>query len=209
MITNAFFWNRIAKRYSKQPIADQAAYEKKLKLTQEYFTPASRVLEFGCGTGSTAIIHALHVNYYLATDISKGMLKYAKNKAAKAKLGNLTFEQTDLLSLDSPSASWDVILGMSILHLLPNRHVHLRKVYELLKPGGVFISSTACIADMNTVFKLIAPIFRLTPLLPSVEVFGQQELKTQLEQIGFKIEYDWCPGLDKAVIIVARKPHLP
>ncbi len=53
------FWNLIAKFYSKQAIADEAAHQKKLKVTQEYFKPDMELMEFGCGTGSTAIIHAL------------------------------------------------------------------------------------------------------------------------------------------------------
>ena len=52
------FWDKIADKYSKQPIVDEASYQKKLQITQEYFKPDMEVLEFGCGTGSTAIIHA-------------------------------------------------------------------------------------------------------------------------------------------------------
>ncbi len=44
------FWDKIAESYSKQPIADEAAYEKKLQVTREYFHPDMEVLEIGCGT---------------------------------------------------------------------------------------------------------------------------------------------------------------
>ena len=63
MPDKAKFWDRIAEKYSKQPIAQQKAYEIKLDLTREYFTPDSKVLEFGCGTGSTAILHAPYVKH--------------------------------------------------------------------------------------------------------------------------------------------------
>jgi len=55
MDQSAKFWDKIAERYSKRPIADEAAYEKKLQVTREYFRPDMEVLEFACGTGSTAI----------------------------------------------------------------------------------------------------------------------------------------------------------
>ncbi|MEM6403851.1 MAG: SAM-dependent methyltransferase, partial [Cyanobacteria bacterium P01_D01_bin.116] len=58
MSNSAKFWDNIAEKYSKDPIADEAAYQKKLQVTQEYFKPDMEVLEFGCGTGGTAIIHA-------------------------------------------------------------------------------------------------------------------------------------------------------
>ena len=38
------FWDGIAKKYSKQPIADEAAYEKKLEVTRQYFRPDMEVL---------------------------------------------------------------------------------------------------------------------------------------------------------------------
>ena len=63
---SAKFWDRIAARYSKKPVADEAAYQKKLQITRKYLRPDSRVLEFGCGTGSTAIAHAAHVKHVLA-----------------------------------------------------------------------------------------------------------------------------------------------
>ena len=61
MATSTKFWDKIADKYSKQPIADEASYQKKLQVTQEYFKSDMEVLEFGCGTGSTAITHAPHV----------------------------------------------------------------------------------------------------------------------------------------------------
>ncbi|MDJ0945640.1 MAG: hypothetical protein QNJ30_19405 [Kiloniellales bacterium] len=40
------FWDRIAERYSKRPVADEAAYQRKLEVTREYFRPEMEVLEF-------------------------------------------------------------------------------------------------------------------------------------------------------------------
>ena len=206
MTSQSFFWDRIATHYASQPIADEATYQKKLGRTQQYLTPESRVLELGCGTGSTAIYHASKVERILATDISDHMLNIARDKAKAAALDNIDFEQSALMTIDSPNESWDVVLGMSILHLLPDKDAHIRKVYELLKPGGVFISSTACIGDMGAWFKFVAPIFKWTPFLPSVQVFGVESLKQSFIQAGFNIEYEWQPGSDSAVFLIARKP---
>jgi ubiquinone/menaquinone biosynthesis C-methylase UbiE len=57
------FWNKIAEKYSQQPIADEAAYQKKLAVTRDYFRPDMEVLEIGCGTGSTAILHRVVAPY--------------------------------------------------------------------------------------------------------------------------------------------------
>src|SRR5215217_1657238 len=57
------FWDNLAERYARQPIADEAAYQTKLDITRSYLHPDMAVLEFGCGTGSTALQHAPHVRH--------------------------------------------------------------------------------------------------------------------------------------------------
>ena len=52
------FWNKLADKYSRQSVRDEAGYQKKLEVTREYLQPDMEVLEIGCGTGSTAIAHA-------------------------------------------------------------------------------------------------------------------------------------------------------
>ena len=74
MASSPVFWDKVAERYSKKPVADEAAYQTKLRVTREYFRPDMQVLEIGCGTGSTAIAHAPFVEHICATDISPKMM---------------------------------------------------------------------------------------------------------------------------------------
>ncbi len=205
MFQRSWFWDRFANHYARTPIADQASYETKLEKTRALLRPDSRVLEFGCGTGSTAILHAPHAAHIHAIDYSARMIDIAREKARAAGLTNLSFAQSTLAELDSPAGSWDVILGMSILHLLPDRAQTLTRVHELLKPGGVFISSTVCIGDASWPMRVLAPVFSALPLLPSVSSFSLSELKDELERAGFEIEDCWRPADNKAAFVVARK----
>ena len=82
----------------------------------------------------------------------------------------------------------------------------IAKVYRMLKPGGVFVSSTACIGDTMAFLKFILPIVRVLGFVPFVRVFKKKELENSLTNAGFKIDYNWQPGRGKAVFIVARKP---
>ena len=50
----ARFWDKRAGKYAQRPVADPDTYGKKLAITRNCFRPDSEVLEFGCGTGSTA-----------------------------------------------------------------------------------------------------------------------------------------------------------
>jgi ubiquinone/menaquinone biosynthesis C-methylase UbiE len=199
------FWDRIAERYSKKPIADEAAYQRKLEVTREFFRPDMEVLEFGCGTGSTAIAHAPYVKHIRAIDISSKMIEIAQSKADAADVDNVTFEQLTLNELDVPDETFDAVMGHSVLHLLENKEAAIAKVHRLLKPGGVFVSSTACIGDFMSIIKVIAPIGRFLGVLPLVKVFTKRELEDRLTAVGFAIDYWWQPAKNKAVFIVAKK----
>jgi ubiquinone/menaquinone biosynthesis C-methylase UbiE len=197
------FWDSIAERYSRQPIADEAAYQKKLRVTREYLEPDMTLLEFGCGTGSTAINHAPHVRSIHAIDISSKMIEIAQGKADAAQIENITFERSTIDELTVPDQSLDAVLALSILHLLDNREEAIAKVYTMLKPGGVFVSSTVCIGEISKLFKIVAPIGKLFGL--TLKVFTSKELEEGLTGAGFEIDYQWRPGDGKSVFIVAKK----
>lgn len=202
------FWDKIAEKYAKRPVADEAAYQKKLEVTRGYFRPDMEVLEFGCGTGTTAIHHAPYVKHIRATDISANMLEIARAKARDAKIENVTFEQADIDDLAMPDERVDAVMGHSILHLLEDVDGAIAKVYRMLKPGGVFVSSTACIGDFMAWFRFIAPIGRFFGLIPYVTVFTETQLVDSLTAAGFEIDHLWQPGKGKSVFIVAKKPGL-
>ena len=205
MAQSASFWDRIAVRYSKKPVADEAAYQKKLQVTREYFRPDFEALEFGCGTGSTAIAHAPYVKHILATDISSKMIEIARGKAEAANVKNVSFERSTIEDIIVAEESLDAVLGLSILHLLEDKEKAIGKVYKMLKPGGVFVTSTACLGDTMKWFKLVGPIGRFLRLMPMVKVFTQQELVDSMTDAGFEIDYQWQPDKGLAVFIVAKK----
>jgi len=199
------FWDRRAEGYAKRPIADEDTYRKKLQVTREYLKPDMEVLEFGCGTGSTAIAHAAYVKHIQATDISAKMLEIARRRADAAKVENVTFEQSPFAEFAAPDQSFDAVLALNVLHLLEDWDGVISKVHRMLKPGGVFISNTACIADTMNVFRFIAPVGKFFGLLPSVKVFTTQQLVESLTGAGFEIDHQWRPAKAMAVFIVARK----
>jgi len=205
MNPSAKFWDKIAKRYSKRPVADEASYQEKLRVTRTYFRPDTEVLEFGCGTGSTAINHSPYVRHIHAIDISSKMIEIAQEKADQGDVSNVSFEQSTIEGVSVPDQSLDAVLGLSILHLLENKEGAIEKVHRMLKPGGVFVTSTTCLGDSMKFFKLIAPIGKLFGLMPLLKVFTTGELLASLTDAGFEIDHQWQPGKGKAVFIVAKK----
>ena len=199
------FWNKRADNYSKRPVSDEATYEKKLEITREYFHPDMNVLELGCGTGSTAIAHAPYVKHILATDLSTRMIEIGRDKAKAAGIDNVTFEAASADGLDVPDDSIDAVMGHNLLHLLENKERVIADVHRVLKTGGIFVTSTACIGDMMFLFRLIVPVGRSLRLFPLVKVFTVAELKQSLEAAGFEIEHEWLPKKNAAVFIICRK----
>lgn len=199
------FWDRRAERYSTRAIADEATYQKKLEITRKFLNSESEVLEFGCGTGSTAISHAPYVKHILATDISSEMIGIARVRARESDVCNVTFEQSSVDEFAAPDESYDVVLGLNLLHLLDDKDAALEKICRILRPGGVFVSSTACITDMMPLFRLIAPIGVFFHLFPPVATFSEKELRRALTDAGLEIEHEWSPGKNKAIFIIARK----
>ncbi|MEL6225293.1 MAG: class I SAM-dependent methyltransferase [Cyanobacteria bacterium J06626_18] len=212
MNASAKFWNKVAAGYSKQPITDEAAYQKKLQITREYFQPSMDVLEFGCGTGSTAIAHAPYVQHIRAIDFSANMIAIAQTKADAQNIQNVTFEQASIDELSVPDRTYDAVLGLNVLHLLDNKEEAIAKVHNMLQPGGLFITSTVCLGDTMAWFKLIAPIGKVLGLFPLVKVFTVKDLEKSLTDAGFAIDTQWQPddykspiGNAKIVFIVAKK----
>lgn len=200
------FWDRHAKRYAKSPVADEASYQHKLKVTREYLRTDMEVLEFGCGTGSTALLHAPFVKHIHATDVSPKMIEIAQAKSDARQVTNVDFEVATLDEIDKPDEIYDAVLGLNILHLVDDRDAAIDRVRTLLKPGGVFVSSTACLDETMKCFKVIGPVGKFFGLLPTIRVFTVQDLVSSITRGGFEIEHQWQPGKGKAVFIVARKP---
>lgn len=205
MVQPIKFWDKHAEGYSKRPIGDEESYQKKLEITRDYFRPDMEVLEFGCGTGTTAISHAPFVKHILATDISPKMLRLAQAKADAADIRNVTFKQVAIDDLSATDQKFDAIMGHSILHLVEDPDAIITKAYSMLKPGGVFVSSTGCLGDSMKWFKLVGPVGKFLGLLPTVQVFSTQQLVDSHTRAGFEIDHQWKPEKGVSVFIVARK----
>lgn len=206
MSKDSKFWDKYAYKYSLDPIRNLQVYEKKLALTQQFLRPEMNVLEFGCGTGSTALIHAPYVKHIKATDFSQNMIAIAKQKATDQNIQNITFECAEITDIDEKKEQFDVILGLNILHLLEDKEQTLNKVFSLLKPGGIFVSSTACLQDHTflKLLKYIAPIGYFFGLIPFVKIFSKNEIIRLHEKIGFKKEIVWTPEV-MSLFMIAKK----
>jgi ubiquinone/menaquinone biosynthesis C-methylase UbiE len=205
MSQDAKFWDKSAKGYAKSSIGDEEAYQRKLADTRKYLKPEMNVLEMACGTGTTAIAHAPYVKHILAMDISQEMLNFAKSKADEAGVENISFACSDLENFEVAESSLDVVMAHSILHLLPEPEMAIEKAFKILKPGGYFVSNTACIADASFIWRLVLPVVRFLRLAPFVKVLTREELDAKISAAGFEIEHQWPPYKKMTAFIIAKK----
>ncbi len=200
------FWDRFAKRFAAAEIKDVEAYERRLGAIEAALAPDSAVLDMACGSGLMAVRIAPQLRHLTAIDISPKMIAIARDRARAAGVGNISFSVTSVEDFTAPPASFDVVLAMSILHLLDDPPGAIAKAFTLLKPGGVFISNTHCIPGAGWKLKLALRIGLPLGLMPNLQILPKSKLLAAIARAGFVIDEEWHPGKKKPVFLVARKP---
>jgi ubiquinone/menaquinone biosynthesis C-methylase UbiE len=207
--SDARFWDRSSRKYARSGIADPNGYERTLERARAHLQPGDSVLELGCGTGTTALRLADGVRSYLATDISGGMIAIADEKLAVESIPALSFRTATAEELVHEESRFDAVLGFNYLHLVRNVPGTLRSIHVLLKPGGLFISKTPCLGDMNPLIRLLLlPAMRAIGKAPHVSSLGASALEQLIIGAGFDVlvrESHASKGKDQRPYIVARK----
>jgi ubiquinone/menaquinone biosynthesis C-methylase UbiE len=205
---DARFWDRIARKYANDRIADMAGYERTLERTRHYLESDDTAFEFGCGTGTTALKLAPFVRRIVATDISSEMVAIAREKAEAEGQDNAEFEVATPDAVAWPDGAFDVALGFNVLHLVAAREATLKGIHRLLKPGGLFISKTPCLKEMNPVIRMAVPVMQVFGKAPYVTSFSEDELEREIAAPGFEIierARHGSRGKDPRPFLVARK----
>ena len=202
------FWDFLAGDYDREP--DDPSKRKDLEAILKHLNPGDVVLDFACGTGTLSIELASRVKEIHAIDISSRMLAAASRKASERKVGNIRFLHTTIFDEALTNAAFDVVMAFNILHLLDDVQQVLRRINHLLKPGGVFISSTPCMGEKQPLANNILFSLFLLPsklgIIPPIRVFTVNELETLIKNERFQsietnLFYDEAPSY----FMIARK----
>lgn len=206
MSHNRKFWDRFAKRFAAAEIKDVASHEYRMRVIESALARDMRVLDMASGSGLLAVRIAPGVRRVDALDISPKMVAIARERATEARVFNTRFTCAAIEDLQKPDFDYDAVLAMSILHLLDDPGAAIARAFDLLRPGGVFISNTYCISSDSWRLKLALRIGVPLGLMPNLQMFSKAELLAAHARAGFVIEQEWQKGAKKPVFLVARKP---
>jgi hypothetical protein len=92
--------------------------------------------------------------------------------------------------------------------LVATREATLRGVHRLLNPGGLFISKTPCLKEMNPLVRIAVPVMQLFGKAPYVAFLSTEDLEGEMAAAGFEIierARHASRGGDARPFLVARK----
>ena len=141
------FWDNQANKFDNNAKQFEPAYRELIARTKKYLNANDNVLDFGCATGTYTLEIADAVKHIHGLDFSAAMISEATKKKNTSDVQNVSFSQGTIFNNDLEKASFDKILAYSIIHLLEDSEEAIKSIHELLKPGGLFISTTACFKD--------------------------------------------------------------
>mmetsp|Transcript_18333 Transcript_18333/g.29407 ORF Transcript_18333/g.29407 Transcript_18333/m.29407 type:complete len:210 (-) Transcript_18333:4579-5208(-) len=189
MKSESAFWDKVAVKYAARPVFDETAYDQTMERVQTYLTPQARVLELGCGTGSTALRLAPYAGEIVATDFSAGMIAQAE---AREGADNVRFVTADIFDATLMPGSFDVVMGFNLFHLMGDQPSAFARIHELLAPDGVFISKTPCLAERSlgwkfSLIKRVLPVLQWVGKAPFVSFESIAGVDQKITDAGFKI----------------------
>jgi 2-polyprenyl-3-methyl-5-hydroxy-6-metoxy-1,4-benzoquinol methylase len=204
------FWDRLARTWGRPSLDPEATDTKPLAKTRPYLRPSDTVLDYGCAMGSVDLRLADSVKAIHGIDISSRMIAAAREAAEARGVTNVTFTKATIYDDDLAKGSFNVVLAFAILHLLEDAPNALRRIAELLKPGGVLISVTPCLGERGSLFvgapKILARIASATRLIPRLWRCDRRQLVESMEAAGLvTVEIDELVHSIPEYFVVARK----
>lgn len=179
------------------PRSDDSSHPEAMEHTNEIMAaavdlgPDTRVLDLGCGYGSTARYLAANFGCTVTgTNISEKELELARQRAAEAGLAHLlTFEYEDFHSLACPDNSYDVVWSQEAFLHAADKNAVLSECRRVLKPAGSLIFTDILVSRETPA----EDRGRIYDRVKSPDMWDLDDYRTALSRLGFSVsrEEDW------------------
>ena len=230
-------WARYAPSYDELllPFDD---YNELVDLVISQVGDAACCVDLGAGTGNAAIrlLESDPEREVWAVDNSENMLEIMRSKVReRRKKGHdysdrLVYVKDDVARLAAlrDDEYFDAAISINTLYAVSDPQECVRQVYRILKPGGVFVMSTAHKkTDVPRLFDRMREVLKEKELfeslrgnyntakafhkqaLPMIHRDSKEDIRRYLSEAGFEVrDRDWRDReyVDSVVVVRARKP---
>ena len=163
--------------------AGRFRWKRRVRMLTHHVRLGTNVLELGCGTGYFTKELAQTGANVSAIDISPDLLDEARRNCPAP---NVTFEIQNACALSYSDASFDSVVGSSVLHHLEIDEA-LQQIYRVLKPGGfIHFTEPNMLNPQIAVQKNVPAVKKRLGDSPDETAFFRWGLRRRLELTGFR-----------------------
>lgn len=178
------FWDKASKNYDNTESRFEHIHNRSRENARKHLNASDIVLDYGCGTGTASCELASQVKEIHGIDISSKMVEAAREKADANNLVNTSFVQADIFDRSYTEESFDAILALNMLHTVPNPKDVVKRVHELLKPEGLFISVTPCLRGrMSFLVNLQIQLVRILCVVGIIPIPIRRLISSELDEL--------------------------
>jgi ubiquinone/menaquinone biosynthesis C-methylase UbiE len=163
--------------------AGKLRWKRRVQMLSGHLRPGMTILEIGCGTGYFTRELTQRGADIIAIDVSPDLLEIAK---AKSSAPNVRYEIQNASALTYSDATFDSVVGSSILHHLEIEEA-LREIHRVLKHGGtIYFTEPNMLNPQIAIQKNVPSIKRRLGDSPDETAFFRWSLRRLLEQTGYR-----------------------
>ena len=163
--------------------AGKLRWARRVKMIGAHLKPGMTILELGCGAGYFTKELARSGAEIVAVDVSADLLEIAK---ANCPASNVRYEIQDACALTYSNATFDSVVGSSILHHLEIEPA-MEEIRRVLKPGGtIYFTEPNMLNPQIAIQKNVPWIKRWLGDTPAETAFFRRPLRRLLEGTGYR-----------------------
>jgi SAM-dependent methyltransferase len=118
--------------------------------------PGMRVLDLGCGDGTTAVPEARLGAEVLGVDIASNLVAAGEQRARELGLGNLSFKEGDASNLEGlADASFDLVVSIFGAMFAPRPMDVAKEMVRVTRPGGRIVMGNWIPGDPTLVAQIL------------------------------------------------------
>ncbi len=190
-VKNTF--NKVADQYGSVGTEIFSYFGKKL-VKYAGIVSGQTILDIACGKGASLFPARIKVGKYgkvIGIDLSPEMLKLIKLEINNRGFKNIEIYEMDAEELNFDSNTFDTIISGFSLFFLPNLKNALDEIHRVLKPGGVFVTSTFGERDthwnpIHEMFTNIQKTLSSLPLTKTKILNTKEEIYTNFDHSNFE-----------------------